>query len=106
MGGEGVARVLLGGDNIEPTTTSDQERAARTINFHAWTSAEFAYGASRWLFLINSASSPAKFVIGGWPDGSRAEDAFMGTVIPIKGTQEFVATLAANGVFAVRFSRE
>jgi hypothetical protein len=53
------------GGSAEPTTTSSAERAKHDIKLVAWTSAEFAYGDRRWLFLVNSANSPAVFAITG-----------------------------------------
>jgi len=102
MKGEGSTQVTLGGET-EPATTSEQERTARKINLPAWTSAEFAFGDSRWLFLINSANSPAEFSVGGWPKESRAEDAFSGRAISIAVGDAQTVTLPAYGVVAIRF---
>ena len=57
-----AASVTLGG-NAEPTTTSKQERAQREVKLPSWTAAEFAYGDSQWLFLVNSANGPATFEV-------------------------------------------
>ncbi len=100
--GDRNAQVTLGGE-AEPTTTSEQERAARKVQLPAWTSAEFAFGDSRWLFLINSANSPAGFSISGWPQGSRAEDAFSGRPIPLETGGVQSMSLPAYGVVGIRF---
>lgn len=102
--GEGSTQVTLGGE-AEPTTTSEQERAARKVHLPAWTSAEFACGDSRWLFLINSANSPAEFSIGGWPKGSLAEDAFSGRLIPLAVDAPQTINLPAYGVVGIRFRK-
>jgi hypothetical protein len=101
--GKSVAHVTLGG-HVEANTTSATERAAKRIGLPAWTSAEFAYGVSRWLFIVNSANSPARFAVSGWPGGSRAEDAFTGTPLPLKDADELPVSLPANGVFALCLS--
>ena len=103
LAGEAVADVTLGG-KVEPGTTSEQERAAREVKLPAWTSAEFACGDSRWLFVINSANSSARFKINGWPSDVRAEDAFTGADIPLKDAGGLTINLPDYGVFAVRFS--
>lgn len=101
--GETTARVTLGG-KVEASTTSARERVAAKVSLSAWTAAEFAYGTSRWFFLINSANSPSRFIISGWPDNSRAEDACTGAPIPLDGAGELPVSLPANGVFGLRLS--
>ena len=103
LAGEGLVIVSLGGKS-EAGTTSEQERAARQLKVPAWSSAEYAYGDSHWLFLINSANSPSRFVISGWPAGSSAENAFTGTAIPLNATPSLPVKLSGNGVFALRLS--
>jgi hypothetical protein len=105
MDSETTTQVTLGGD-IETGTTSLQERATRKTTLPAWTYAEFAYGDSRWLFIINSAKTLSHFVVTGWPSGARAEDAFSGAAIRLKDSEGLPVNLAANEVFAVRFSRQ
>jgi hypothetical protein len=102
--GKATVPMTLGG-NIEAGTTSEQERAKRQIQVPAWTAAEFAYGDSRWLFLVNSANTPGKFVISGWPAGSRAEDAFTGTAVALTDASGLPVSLPGNGVRAIRFSQ-
>jgi hypothetical protein len=102
--GEATANLMLGG-TAEPATTSARERAQREIKLAAWTSAEFAYGDSRWLFLVNSANSPAAFKITGWPKDSRAQDAFKQSPIPLTDTAPLPVDLPAYGVAAIRFHR-
>jgi hypothetical protein len=101
--GESTARLTLGG-SAEPTTTSPAERAKREINLAAWTSAEFAYGGRRWLFLVNSANSPAAFAITGWPRGSRAQNAFNNSVVCLTDATPLQLELPAYGVAAISFS--
>lgn len=103
LDGEATVLLTLGG-RVEAGTTSEQERSTRSIQVPAWTSAEFAYGDSRWLFLINSANSPSRFEITGWPSGSLSRDAFTDAIVPLNDTEGLPVTLPANGVFAVRFS--
>lgn len=102
--GETLVPITLGGE-VESGTTSEQESANRQVKLPAWTSAEFACGESRWLFLINSVNTPGHFLVSGWPVGSRAEDAFTGAIIPLKD-DGLPVSLAGHGVFAVRFLRE
>lgn len=102
--GESAGKVTLGGD-AEPATTSDQERAKREIEFAAWTAAEFAFAGSRWLFLINSANTPASFTVAGWPKNSRAFNAFNETPIILKNTATVSLELPPCGVCAVRFGK-
>jgi hypothetical protein len=102
LAGETMVPINLGG-KAEIGTTSDPERASRQLKVPAWASAEFAYGGSRWLFLINSGNSASRFVVSGWPNGSRAEDAFAGAAILLKDNEGLPASLPANGVFAIRF---
>ena len=101
--GESVVPVTLGG-KVEAGTTSVAERAPRKIMVPAWTSAEYAYGHGRWLFLINSANTPGRFVISGWPPDSQAENAFTGSVISLPKAGKLPVNLAACGVYAVCFS--
>jgi hypothetical protein len=103
--GAGEVTVTLGG-NDEVTTTSEQERAQRQVKTATWTAAEFAYGDSRWLFLVNSANEAADFTVTGWPEGSRAENAFDGTPAALPaGGAPLTLTLPAYGVAALRFSQ-
>jgi hypothetical protein len=102
--GESTARVTLGG-SAEPATTTASERAKREIKLAAWTSAEFAYGSRRWLFLVNSANSPATFSITGWPEGSRAENAFNGSPLRVVDASALQLELPAYGVTALSFGR-
>ena len=101
--GESTARLTLGG-SAEPTTTSSAKRAKREIKLAAWTSAEFAQGDRRWLFVINSANSPAAFAVTGWPKGSRAQNAFTDSVVCLTDATPLQLELPAYGVTAIRFS--
>jgi hypothetical protein len=92
------------GGRAEANTTSEPERAFRQSKVSAWTAAEFAYGDSRWLFLINSANTPGRFAISGWPAGSRAENALTGTPVSLQD-DGLPVNLGANGVYAVRVSQ-
>jgi hypothetical protein len=102
--GDSTSQVGLGG-MAEPTTTSSAEKAKREIQLPAWTSAEFAYGPHRWLFLVNSANSPAAFTVTGWPRGSRAENAFDGSALRLADAAPLQLDLPAYGVTAICFSR-
>ena len=102
--GEGNANLTLGG-SAEPTTTSSAERAKRQIKLSAWTHAEFAYGSRRWLFLVNSANSPAAFTVTGWPRSSRAENAFDGSPLRLADATPLQLEVPAYGVTAISFSR-
>jgi hypothetical protein len=101
---ESSARLTLGG-STEPATTSSAERSKREINLPAWTNAEFAYGDRRWLFLVNSANSPAAFAITGWPRGSRAQNAFNDSTVRLTDAAPLPLELPAYGVTAISFSR-
>jgi hypothetical protein len=100
--GSAAANVTLGG-NAESTTTSNQERAQREVKLPSWTAAEFAYGDSRWLFLVNSANGPAAFDVRDVPKSSRAEIAFNGEAIQIAHGSPLRLDLPAYGVAGVRF---
>jgi len=102
--GDANATTTLGG-SAEPTTTSSAERAKREIKLASWTSAEFAYGDRRWLFLVNSANSPAAFAITGWPRGSSAQNAFNDSSLPLPDHTPLQLELPAYGVAAISFSR-
>ena len=93
-----VTNVTLGGE-AEAATTSEQERARRTAPLPSWTAAEYAWGGSRWLFLVNSANAPAAFAVTGWPARGRGADAFTGQAIALEKRME----LPAYGVAAIRF---
>lgn len=100
--GESIMSVTLGGE-AEPNTTSEQERAARKVAVPTWTAAEFAWGDSRWLFLINSANSPAGFVVSGWPAASSASNLFERVNIPLPESGALPLSLPPYGVMALRF---
>ena len=100
--GAATARVTLGG-SAEPTTTSDDERAKREASLPSWTAAEFAYGDSVWLFLVNSANAPAAFTIAGWRSIARVEDAFSAKAMALNGNTPFRLELPACGVAGIRF---
>jgi nitroreductase len=100
--GAAAANVTLGGSD-EATTTTDQERAKREAEFPSWTSAEFAYRGSHWLFIINSANASAAFTVSGWPSGSGGEDAFTGKAIEGQNGSSRHLNLPAYGVAGLRF---
>jgi hypothetical protein len=100
--GEATSRVTLGG-TVEAGTTSEAERATREVKLPAWTSVEYAYGNSRWLFIINSSNDSSRFEISGWPKNSQMTDAM--TDMPIllgAGSRQFI-DLPAYGVLGIRF---
>ena len=101
LAGKTVVSVTLGG-KAEAGTTSENERTLRATNLPAWTSAEYACAGSRWLFLINSANSPARFAVSGWPAASRAEDAVTGAAIALGPDGNLPVDLPGCGVFAIR----
>ena len=102
--GESTARLALGG-SAETTTTSLAERANREIKLAAWTSAEFAHGGRRWLFVVNSANNPAAFSIMGWPAGSRAQNAFNGSLVRLADAGPLQLELPPYGVTAISSSQ-
>ena len=101
--GESEKGALEIGGAAEPTTTSDQERDAKKIEFSSWSSAELAYGKSRYLFIVNSANEKAEFTVSGWPGCSKAADAFTDEVVSLE-TKEMKLELPAYGVKAFKFS--
>ena len=101
--GPAAANVTLGG-SIETLTTSRQERSQREIKVPSWTSAEFAYEGSLWLFVVNSANAPAAFTVNGRSRGQRAENAFNGEVLDAKDvSRPLRLELPAYGVIGLRF---
>jgi hypothetical protein len=101
--GQAAAQVGLGG-NVESTTTSIDERAKRRVKLPTYTTAELAYGSNRWLFIINSANSPASFNVTGWPKDSRAHEVFGGQRVNLPGSAPLVCEVPAYGVTALKFS--
>lgn len=102
--GEAAAKVTLGGD-VEPSTTSAQERALRKIEVPSWTAVEYVFGGDRWLFVINSANAPASFTIAGGPKGSRVANAFDGSPMVRSKADPLLVELSAYGVAAMRFEK-
>ena len=99
-----AATVTLGGD-AEQTTISDQERKQREIEVPSWTAAEFVYEGSHWLFLVNSANTPAAFSLSGWPRGPQVKDAFSGDTIDVPADNPWELQLPAYGVAAIRWTK-
>jgi len=102
--GAAAEEILIVGGDAEPTTTSEHERDAKKIAFASWSSAELAYGDSRYLFLVNSANEDAEFTLTGWPVGSKAVDAFTNAAQELPG-HALKIKLPAYGVKALQFSR-
>lgn len=100
--GSAAANVTLGG-SAEAGATTEQERAQREVKFPSWTSAEFLYRGSRWLFLVNSANAPAAFTVNDSPPGSGGEDAFTGKSLGDGGDRSRRFDLGAYGVVGLRF---
>ncbi len=98
--GGGSAAVQLGG-NAEPTTTTEQERAARQVSMASWTAAGFEHGGSRWLFVINSGNAPATFALAKLSPRARIENAFDGAPCVLEKNQ---LTLPAYGVAALKIT--
>lgn len=94
-GPNGLAQVFLFGEPRRDLTVSWEGGAGAD---HA--AAEFAHGAGRWLFIVNSGNAPAAFSVAGFPPGSRIRDAFTGE--PASARRE----LPAYGVAALRFDRK
>lgn len=94
----------LGGD-AEPETTSEAERAERTVKQTAWTATEIAHGTNRFLFVVNSGDDPAALTVSGWPAGSAAVDAFTGTPLALPAAGDLRLDLPAYGVAALQFQR-
>ena len=66
--------------------------------------AEFVYGGSRWLWLVNSANTGATFRLSGWPNEPRVWDAFTGKAIDVGTGSPRELTLPAYGVMAMRWT--
>jgi len=101
--GTAAEEVLTVGGDAEPATTSAQERDAQKIAFASWSSAELAYGRSRYLFLVNSANEDAEFTVTGWPPGSMATDVFTGNTQELPATDALTIKLPAYGVKGLQF---
>lgn len=99
--GAGTIALPLGGD-AEPETTTEAERAPRTVQHAAWTATEIAHGTSRFVFVINSANDPAAFTVAGWPAGSAAVDAFTGEPVALPAASHLRLDLPAYGVAGIR----
>ena len=84
----------------EPDTTTAAERAQREIKMPSWTATEFFNASNHYLFLINSANTPATFTVTGYPIGARTVNAFDDAAINLAKPLE----LPAYGVAAVRFT--
>jgi len=82
--GSSGSKLTLGG-SMEPTTTSEAERAERTVDVPAWTAAEWKHEGSRWLFVVNSANTPASFLVDGLPQKGEVRNAFNGSPVKVKG---------------------
>ncbi len=95
--------ITVGGD-VEVTTISEQEREQQEIEIPSWTAAEFVYEGSHWLWLINSANTPATFQLSGWPSEPRVWDAFTGKKIDVGTGSPWELTLPASGVTAIRWT--
>lgn len=102
QGAAAAAGVTLGGD-AEPDTTSAAEAAKRTEAVPDFTVCERAYGAKRWLFVVNSTGAARAFTLSGWPAGARLADGFSGQAIAAGA--EHRLELPAWGVACVVLSR-
>ena len=98
-----AANVTVGGD-AETATTSEEERQQREIELPSWTAAEFVYGGSHWLWLVNSANTGAMFRLSGWPNEPRVCDAFTGKAVNVGTGSPRELTLPAYGVAAMRWT--
>lgn len=101
-GVEQSAVKLGGAAGGEAATMTAQEQREREQKMASWTAKEFAYKGEHWLFLINSSNDPAAFEVSGWPQGTRAEDAF--DAQPVALQAPLCLDLPAYGVTALRFS--
>ena len=102
--GTAAANVALGGD-VEPTTTTKAERAARAVKLPTWSAAELAYDAQDWLFLVNSGNEPATFVVVGFPQQANVSDAFTDAARPLAEHGRLQVRLDAYGVAALRIAK-
>jgi len=100
----GTAGTITVGGDVEATTTSEEEREQQEIEVPFWTAAEFVYDGSHWLWLINSANTPATFQLSGWPSEPRVWDAFTGKAIDVGTSSPWELTLPAYGVTAIRWT--
>ena len=101
VGGSSPIAVKLGG-NAEPETSSAQESQEREQQMSSWLAREFVYGNAHWLIVINSANDPATFEVGGWPEGTVAENAFDSEPVDLR--MPLRLDLPAYGVRAIRFA--
>ncbi len=101
--GEKTTYLRLGGE-AEPATTSDAERSKREIKLPSWTSSQYACDESRWLFVVNSANTPATFSVAGIPAGSRAQNAFNGALLCVTDGTAMQLEVPACGVAALQLS--
>jgi hypothetical protein len=99
--GKTAANVALGG-NVEPATTTAQENAVRAVKMSTWSSAEFSYGGSDWLFVVNSANEPAALVVRGCHAGAQCTNAFTSKAMPAPSGGSLRLDLEAYGVAALQ----
>jgi hypothetical protein len=101
--GGAAAAVALGGD-AETGTTSAAEQARREIKMPSWTAAEYLHDGDTWLFLVNSANTPAAFTVSGWPAGARAQNAYDDAGLNLPAGAPLQLDLPPYGVTALRFT--
>jgi hypothetical protein len=61
--------------------------------------------SGRWLFIVNSANTPANLTVAGWPEDSEAEDAFDGKPLALNAGVPLWVDLRAYGVAAFGFNK-
>lgn len=101
-GAQAESPLKLGG-TMEPETSSPEESREREIAAPTWTAREFAFGQSRYLFIVHSGNEPAAFHISGWPTGSIARSAFDNKPIDLMDGKPLRLDLPPYGVAALRF---
>lgn len=102
-GAKQAAALVVGGEHGETETTSAAERASRQVDMANVTVCERAFGAKRYLFVVNSTGAPRAFEAAGWPAGVRMSDVFTGQ--PLPGGQALQLNLPAWGVAGVVLER-
>lgn len=97
-GEQGLASIFLFGEPRRELAVRWEGKPASDKS-----TAEFAYGASRWLFAVNSGNAPAAFTVAGFPPASRVSDAFARAPLDLTPGQPLRLELPAYGVAALRF---
>lgn len=73
--------------------------------FYAWSSAEYAYGKSRYIFVVNSWREETPFRVSGFPANAKAASAWNDETMTLENNS-LTFTLPAWGVLALRVTAE